>query len=334
MMRRIFLALAAMLCLLSQNAPARNAQSNSAPAATMSQSKHSTDGITVPFEYFRRHIYVTVSLQGKSGFIFMVDSGANRDILSLRTSRQLGMQPRSLQQEKNIGFGDAPVYIAPEEDVNAAIGSAAVAHAMAVIDLSKVEEHFGHRADGILGYPFFRRFVVKLDYQRKLLSIFPADRYFYAGSGVRIALKPSNDFVILPVMLGSDRWHHHQIHVAVDTGSDTTMMVYDQFVRSLDLEVSRQQAVAAFALGLNGYYPVALGNIDSFLIGNEETHRLPVDYLAEDKEAASKRSFIGAIGNGILQNFRAVIFDVPHERMIFELKPPPLTPGTTRTVRY
>lgn len=289
-------------------------------------------GIAVPFEYFRRHIYITVSLQGKPGFIFMLDSGANRNILNLRTSKQLGIRPHSLRQEKNIGFGDAPVYIAPEEDVDAAIGSVPVASSMAVIDLGRFEQHFGHPADGMLGYPFFRRFVVKLDYQRKLLSIFPPDRYVYRGAGIKIALKPSKDFVIMPAAVGGGRLPSHGINAAVDTGTDATMMLYDRYVPSLGLEESRLRAVAAFALGLNGYYPIALGTIDSFAIGDEETHNLPVDYLTEDKKAASERNFAGAIGNGILQNFRAVIFDVPHERIIFEVKPPPVIPGTVHTL--
>lgn len=334
MMRRIFLTLAAMLCVLPQADPSRTLQRKSSPAFTLRQSKRPVAGITVPFEYFRRHIYVTVSLQGKPGFIFMLDSGANRNILNLRASRQLGMQPRSLQQEKNIGFGDAPVYVAPEERVNASIGTTPVAQTMAVIDLNKFEQHFGHPTDGMLGYPFFRNFVVKVDFQKKLLTIFPADRYVYRGSGVEVALKPSRDFVITPITLGVDRLVRYPVDMAVDTGSDTTMMLYDQFVRPLELEDSRQHSTAGLAFGLNGFYPVALGSIYSFFIGDAETHNVAVDYLAENTTAAAERTLPGAIGNGILQSFQAVIFDVPHGFMIFELKPPPLTPGTTRTVRY
>ncbi len=331
---RILLALAAMVCVLPQADPSRTLQRKSNPALTLRQSKQSVAGITVPFEYFRRHIFVTVNLQGKPGFVFMLDSGANRNILNLRTSKLLGMQPRSLQQEKNVGFGDAPVYIAPEERVNASIGTTAVAQTMAVIDLNRFEQHFGHPTDGMLGYPFFRNFVVKVDFQKKLLTLIPTDRYVYRGPGVEVVLKPSRDFVITPITLGSDRLVRYRVDMAVDTGSDATMMLYDQFVRPLELQDSRQHSIAGLAFGLNGFYPVALGSIYSFFIGDAETHNVAVDYLAENTTAAAERSLPGAIGNGILQNFRAVIFDVPDERMFLELKPPPLTPGTTRVVKY
>ena len=63
------------------------------------------------------------------------------------------MQPMKLQQEKHIGFGDAPVYVAPEERINAT-RSIQAAQEMAVIDLNRFEQHFGHPTDGMLGYPF------------------------------------------------------------------------------------------------------------------------------------------------------------------------------------
>ena len=82
-----------------------------------------------------------------------------------------------MQQEKNIGFGDAPVYVAPEERINADIGPIQVARVMAVIDLNRFEQHFGHPTDGMLGYPFLRNFVVKVDFEKKLLTLFPRTVY-------------------------------------------------------------------------------------------------------------------------------------------------------------
>ena len=190
---------------------------------------------------------------------------------------------------------------------------------MAVIDLNRFEQHFGHPTDGMLGYPFFRNFVVKVDFQKKLLTLIPTDGYIYRGSGVEVALKPSRDFVITPIALGNDRLVRYSVDMAVDTGSDATMMLYDQFVRQLELVDSRQHSVSGLAFGLNGFYPVAMGSIHSFYIGSAETHNVAVDYLAENKTAAAEQKLPGAIGNGILKNFRAVIFDVPQERMFLEL---------------
>lgn len=55
------------------------------------------------------------------------------------------------------------------------------------------------------------------------------------------------------------------------------------------------------------------------------TRDLAVGYLDGDEELV--RNIPGAIGNGILQSFRTVIFDVPHRQIIFELAPEPRQPG-------
>lgn len=290
--------------------------------------------IEIPFEYFRQHIYIPVRLNGKAGFIFMLDSGANQNILNLRTAHELGMQPGAVVQEKNIGFGDRPIYVAPEEDVTAQIQSVPVANSMSVMDLTKFEQHFGHRTDGMLGYPFFKRFVVNVDFQKKLLFIFPPERYRYRGWGIQVALKPDPNFVVLPVTIGGMGHSRHEVDLAVDTGSDVMLMLYDPFVKELRLEESLQKSIPALAFGLNGYYPVRLGSVNSFLIGDAETHAVPVDYLADTEEVGPNHDLPGAIGMGVIKSFRQVIFDVPHERMVFELKAPLLTTSRIRTVTY
>ena len=332
MVAGLFLALAAsVLCLLPQQTSPGISKQKPAAGPPPAISSHTAGEITVPFEYFKHHIYVTLSIDGKPGFIFMLDSGANRNVLNLQASRQLGTKQHSLKQEKNIGFGDALIYVASEENVEAAIDSIQVAHVMSVMDLNRFQQHFSHQTDGILGYPFFQQFVIKLDFQRKLLTLLPADGYIYRGPGVRVALKPSKNFVVMPVTVGTASYVFNKIDVAVDTGSNLTLMLYDPYVQPLKLDYSLIHAQPAKGFGLNGYYPFALGTIELLRIGYAEARNVPVAYLDKDQEPHANRHFPGAIGNGILQSFQAVIFDVPQRRIIFELEPLQWQSGVART---
>ncbi|MHB1674527.1 MAG: hypothetical protein ACYCSP_09785 [Acidobacteriaceae bacterium] len=51
--------------------------------------------VSVPFDYFNRHIFITVTLNGTPGMVFPLDSGTNSNILSMRTSAaaDLGNKP-------------------------------------------------------------------------------------------------------------------------------------------------------------------------------------------------------------------------------------------------
>lgn len=288
--------------------------------------------ITLPFEYFNQHIYVTAGINGRPGFAWMLDSGANRDILNLRMARQLGLKVPVKSDRTRVGFGDGQIYVGPEQRVDVEMNSIAVAHAMPVMDLNRFEQHFHHATDGILGYPFFRRYVVKLNFENKQMTVMPPERYRYRGRGVRVPLQASNDFVLMPVEIGSARYAHQTVNVIVDTGSNMTLMLYEPFVRMLKLESSWRHAQPGMGYGLDGEYPLARGSIDSLAIGDAETRDLPVDYLESAEQAATAKDFPGAVGNGILQSFAAVIFDVPHHQIIFELKPARWQSGVERTV--
>lgn len=106
--------------------------------------------VTVPFEYFNRHIYINLSLNGKPGMVFMLDSGTSSNILNMRTSEALGLKPVSIQPEKGLGLGSGRVYVAAAKDIDARIGGIQVANLMVVIDLQGLVEHLGHPIDGFL----------------------------------------------------------------------------------------------------------------------------------------------------------------------------------------
>ncbi len=324
--------LAFSLCCLSQQAlPAHAAKATPPNISGGVIPAHSAGKITVPFEYFRQHIYITVSIDSKPGFIFMLDSGANRNILNLRTSRQLVIRPGKLHDVKDVGYGEGHIYVGPEENVDVEIGGFRLAESMSVIDLNQFEQHFHHPTDGMLGYPFLRHFVVKVDFRRKLLTLLPPDHFRYRGVGIEVRLAHSEDFVMMPVTVGSGRYDEHQVEVAVDSGSNGALMLYERAIRPLKLQNSFLRAQPEQAYGLDGYYSIARSSVSSFAIGNAQTSNLPVDYLRDEDHIGPDRSMAGAIGNGVLQCFEVVILDVPHSHIIFETKAQPWPPGLART---
>ncbi|MHB8301655.1 MAG: aspartyl protease family protein [Acidobacteriaceae bacterium] len=325
---------ASVFCLLAQRAlVGAPSIESSAPAARPGISSHATGAITVPFEYFNQHIYVVLTVNDRPGLIFMLDSGASRNILNLRTARRLGIKSRNLKQERNVGFGAERIYVAPETPVRAEIESVPVARVMSVMDLGKFERHSSHAIDGMLGHPFLQQFVVKLDFENDLLTLFPAAQFSYHGLGVRVGLRDGENFAAIPITVGSSKYVHHTVDAVIDTGSNMALLLYERSVRPLDLEESLSHATPIKAFGLNGYFDVDLGSVHSLQIGIAVARGVPVDYIDRDEEVHLVRNIAGEIGNGILHGFTAVIFDVPHRRMFFELKrPPPLQSGTVRTV--
>lgn len=323
--------LAACLWLAAPQTASNPRPADPASAKPPAISWQMTGQIVLPFEYYRQHIYVPVRLNGKPGFIFMLDSGANRNVLNLQTAKRMGLRLRDVTIASQVGFGSGQIYTAPQEPVLTEIGPVSAARSLSVLDLDRFEQYFHHPTDGLLGCPFFRRFVVRLDFERHLMTLLPPEHYRYRGLGVQVHTLPSRDFVVISTVIGASRSEQHTSDLLVDTGSNMTLALYRPYVKALGLMNDLNRAQPGVGYGLNGEYPLASGRIQSFHIGMAETHNLPVDFLDKDEQLPATRNLPGAIGNGILQSFRVVIFDLPHQRMIFELRPEPWQPGLQRT---
>ena len=289
--------------------------------------RHNPAEITVPFEYYKQHIYIAISVDDTPGLIFMLDSGANENILNLRTARQLKIKMENIRPEKNVGFANGGVNVAGELPVRASVGPIRLAHSMTIMDLSSFERHFDHPTDGMLGAPFFYNFVVKMDFQKKLLTVFPAEKFHYRGAGESIKLSANGKAIVLPVTLGNSKYENHHTKMEVDTGSNVSLLLYRHCVHPLHLEQSELKAQTGLGYGVNGDFACTQGVIDSLWIGRAETYHIPVDYFEPSQAVHPKCGVAGAIGNEVLQSFQAVIFDVPHGRLIFEINRPPLLAG-------
>jgi hypothetical protein len=276
--------------------------------------------VTVPFDYFNRHIFITLTLNGKPGMVFLLDSGTNCNIVSMNTAATMGLQPVSIQQQKGLGLGSGKVYVAAAKDIDARIGDIQIANLMAVIDLEDLEHRFGHRIDGILGFPFLQHFVVELDFNKHLLTLMPSKKYSYRGPGDTLYLTSRSTATSIPVMVSTVDHMQQQIKVEVDTGSDVTLLLYPQFVHGAHLEGIFPTKSQQQAYGLGGYFAMQYGVLNSLLMGRTEASHLTVFKLLSEP-GATQTGFAGVIGTSLLDQFNKVVFDVPRGHIIFELNP-------------
>lgn len=277
--------------------------------------------VTVPFEYFNRHIYIDLTLDGKPGMVFMLDSGSSSNVLNMRTSEALGLRPVSIQQEKGLGLGSGRVYVAAAKDIDARIGDVQVANLMAVIDLLGVEQHFGHPLDGILGFPFLQHFAVVLDFDKHLLTLQPSTGYSYRGPGEPLWLTSRSRSTAIPVVLGTLSQPQNRATVEIDTGSDVTLLLYPDYVHGANLDGAFVAKPTFQSYGLGGYFLMRSGLLQSLLMGRTEASHLAVFQLQGAPAGGPRKDCVGMIGTSLLEKFQKVVFDVPRGFVIFELRP-------------
>ena len=278
--------------------------------------------VTVPFEYFNHHIYITLTLNGMPGMVFLLDTGTTKNILNLRASEAMGLQPVSIKQAKGLGLGSGKIYVAAAKDIDARIGGIQVANVMAIVDLRGLEQHFGHREDGILGFPFLQKFVVVLDFDARTLTLLPARRFKYRGAGNTVFLLDKSKSTLIRVILGTVGNSRRHTNVDIDTGSDVTLLLYPRYVRRTHMEGVFPAKPPWQGYGLGGYFPVKVGHLQSLQIGPIEVTPLAVFQMQSDPLPSAEKNISGLIGDSLLDRFQKVVFDIPGGRIIFELKPP------------
>ena len=276
--------------------------------------------VTIPFDYYNRHIFITLTLDGQPGMVFLLDSGTNANILSMNTAEAMGLQPVSIQQQKGLGLGSGKVYVAAAKDIDARIENIQVANLMAVIGLEGLEHQFGHRIDGILGFPFLQHFVVQLDFNKHLLTLMPSKKYSYRGPGQTLYLTSRSTGPSIPVMVSTVDHTERELRVEVDTGSDVTLLLYPKFVHGAHLEGVFPTKAQQQAYGLGGYFAMQYGVLNSLLMGRTEASNLTVFKLLSEP-MATRTGFAGVIGTSLLEQFSKVVFDVPRGHIILEMNP-------------
>jgi hypothetical protein len=174
---------------------------------------------------------------------------------------------------------------------------------------------YGNRIDGIIGYSFFSRFIVKIDYDSSQLYIYSKGSIKYPKGG--FTLKPG--LVSIPVLSGvlrdgrvsNDRFYF-------DTGAGLCILLNFDFVRDSAILDPERKPLPAQAQGMGGKANMQLTVIKELRFGPYRFKNIPT-YLFEDEyNVTSYPSLAGLIGNDIFRRFNIIL---NYEKKIFHLTP-------------
>lgn len=171
-------------------------------------------------------------------------------------------------------------------------------------DYEILTEVYGFRVDGIIGYSFFRRYIVGLDYNTGLLSIYTPGKYNYPKNGTY--LKPA--FTNIPVTrheIGDLKSYFSNFYF--DTGAGMCIMLSEQFVNDSVLLSSKRKIVATQVEGLVGKITMKLSTLKTVQIGPYRFKRVPVHIYKDSVNVFSYPTLVGLLGSDLLRRFNIVL---------------------------
>jgi len=145
-----------------------------APAARADGKKMAAKPVVVPFEMLDSgHMGVKVKVNGKGPYLLIFDTGAPISLVSTKLAKGSGLDKGMAKSPLPFlpAIGDAKIKTlevggAKAEDVPAIV--------MDHPTVAAIAKHLGKDIQGIVGFPFFARFKMTLDYKAKTMTLAPS----------------------------------------------------------------------------------------------------------------------------------------------------------------
>lgn len=270
---------------------------------------------TIPFSLINNHIYLAVTVNGHP-LQFMLDTGA-MNLLTRAAAKDIGLAGIGALQGAGAGNGTVREEIGKVENLTLG-GKVTLRNQIFVVvpmpGFSNVE---GTHFDGLLGYQLLERFVVKIDYADRSLTLMRARDFAPATAGAAV---PFTFLGYIPGVKGPKAGLSGVGHIPgisgsidglsgefeVDTGSRDALILWAPFAEAHDLATryhASPETVVAWGVGGSANGMLAHGG--TLLIGNIAVHDPLID-LSAAKQGA--RFIAGNIGGEILRQF-TITFD-------------------------
>jgi hypothetical protein len=189
-----------------------------------------------------------------------------------------------------------------------------------VMDLSSVTDAFGERLAGVLGYPFFAKAVIEVDYPKKSISCFDPQNYrLPRGAWQPLTLKshPSHgrNPYALPTLTARLEGNVEGLFL-LDTGSTSTVGFLPDFVQKHALLDNRDVSKAK-RFRVSGVYEELAGKIAWFELAGHRFEKPTVRFMLSNTPGTWRpEGLAGIIGQGFMRAF-IVVFNYPESKIAF-----------------
>lgn len=160
---------------------------------------------------------------------------------------------------------------------------------------------YGIRIDGIIGYSFFSRYIININYDLLQINVFSKGEYKYPAGG--FMLYPMFTGLPMQTLQFTDSRKFVQ-RFYLDTGAGLNFLLSENYLNdSAVLKKRRKPPVVTQAEGVGGKMSMRLTTIKELKVGPYRFRRVPT-FLFKDEYNVINYPFVGGLlGNDILRRF-------------------------------
>ena len=275
--------------------------------------------VQIPVEIYNNLVVVPVVLNGALPLKFILDTGVRTAILTQKTFTDILNLSYSRKYTISGPGGEQIIDAYITNNVSLELpGVTGRGHALLVLaeDYLELRNYLGTDVHGILGYELFSRFIIEIDYEKRMLTLTSPDRFGKKKKfqALPIKIEDTKPYITTSVVLADGT--QLTAKLLVDSGASHGLML--EPTSDARIVVPDSTISSTIGRGLGGEITGKIGRIRSLKLGDYEIRNViasfpdPNSYFDSLKLGATERN--GAIGGEVLSRF-TIIFNFPKEEM-------------------
>ena len=277
------------------------------------------DRVNIPFQSYNNLIVIPVILNGILPLKFVLDTGVRTAILTEKTYSDI----LNLSYDKHLiisGVGgekliDAYITNGVSLELSRIKGEG---HTMLVLEKDYIElsNYLGTKVHGVLGYEIFSRFIVKMNFNRKILTLAKPEKFKKKRKFTAIPIKIEDTKPYMNVRVTQQNGKNISMKLMIDSGASHGLLL-EPIADSL-IVIPEKTINSNIGRGLGGELTGKIGRVDKLEFGDFEFNEIiatypdPNSYMDSLKMKTIFRH--GTIGGEILSRF-SIIFDYSSETL-------------------
>jgi hypothetical protein len=258
-------------------------------------------------------VFVRAKVNAHAGW-FILDNGSQGFTIDRDYARKIGLQTSGSVAARGGGANaiDAGVI----RDVEIGLPGLELTHRnLVVIDLKPLEPSVGHEVDGIIGSRLFDDFVVLVDFEHRVISVFLPTQY-----------KPPAQATVFPVHVDEHGFQFIDATVTlpgiepvagrflIDGGANTYADIYKPFSDAHHLPPPAMKFLEEPGTSTGGTTQSKDGRADQIEVGPFSIKSPPITFAQDTEGLMASKDYAGLIGAEFMERF-TVVFDSPEKQV-------------------
>lgn len=270
--------------------------------------------MNLPFELVANGLVLVQARVNDHPGWFILDNGSQGFTVDRSYARQIALQSSGTAAAR--GGGANAIEAGVIRDVRITLPGFDLTHRnLVAIELKSLEPTVGHEVDGIIGSRLFDDFIVVVDYERRLLSIYLPAEY-----------KPSGNEKAFPVRVDEHGFQFIDATIAllgaepvsgsflIDGGANTYADLYKPFCDAHHLPPSTMKLLDEPGTSTGGTTLSRDGRADLIGVGSYSVKNAPITFALDTEGLMASKDFAGLIGTEFWERF-TIVFDSPGKRV-------------------